>query len=463
MRLDMPSNTISALIEQRTGLSVATRFRSDFEYILKQVADNNLPGLLQTLQRTKETDPTWQALLAALTIGETYFFRDQVNFRLLRERLLPDTIHQRRDQRRLQLNIWCAGCATGEEPYSVAITLLGLLPDLPDWTLNIIGTDINNAALEQAHTGIYRDWAFRHNTPDFQTRYFDPVDEGWQIKPHIRQLVTFQPANLLNGPPLTGLDFVFCRNVLIYLTRDQIPELEAMFHQALVPGGWLLLGQAEALRSRRERWMTHVFPGSVLYQKRLGTQPFTRRYRKPPLPMPETTSPPPANVNEQYDLALAALHSEQPDEAERILCELLADQPDHAAGHILLAYIFANRQAVPEAQTHLDAALRNDSMLSDAHYLRATLYIENGQMAEAEQSLRDTLYCRRDHPLATFMMGNLLAQAGDMHRASRAWQAAHTLVNDLPPDDRISDLSDMTATTFSTLIQTQLASLNGQG
>ena len=408
-----------------------------------------------------EAHPKWQAVLRALTIGETYFFRDEINFRLLRQRLLPDLIQQRRNQRQLHLNIWSAGCASGEEPYSLAITLMELVPDLHQWTINIIGTDINDFALDQARTGIYREWAFRRSGEALQKRYFDRVTGGWQIKPHIRQFVRFRQANLRNGPPMPQCDFIFCRNVLIYAVREQIPALETMFYQTLTPGGWLILGQAEAIRSQRERWMTHVFPGSVLYQKRLGTQPFTIHYRQPRLPKPETVN---FVVNgDYYDTALEALYADQADEAERVLCEMLNDQPNHAPGHTLLAYIFANRQAIPEAQSHLDAALNSNSMWGDAYYLRATLYLENGYLEEAERSLRAALYCQRDHPLATFMLGNLFAKAGDTQRAKRAWQAACDLVNALPPDKRVSDLSDLTAATFASLIETQVTSLNSQG
>jgi chemotaxis protein methyltransferase CheR len=456
-----PLDHIGTLIAQRTGLSVTTRFRSDFQYILRQVAGEDLTGFGQILQHSPLSAPEWQALVQALTIGETYFFRDADTFRLLRAQVLLPLIRQRRESRRLALNIWCAGCATGEEPYSVAITLLDTLPDLDHWQINLTGTDINAGALEHARAGVYRDWAFRHCPPDIQKRYFDAAHGGWQIKPQVRRMVTFRQANLLDPPAQPPYDLVFCRNVLIYLTRDNVAKIESGMHGALHPGGWLLLGPSEAMHTHRERWITHVFPGAVFYQKspQAKATPVTRRH----VITNGATNPAQRSNPDPYRAAVTAVHNDQPQEAERLLAELLAERPDHAPARTLLAYIFANRQALPEAHAHLDAALRSDSMFSDAHYLRATLYLEAGQPIEADKALRAALYCRRDHPLATFLMGNLLAQAGDVLRANRAWAAARTQIDPLSPDTRISDLSDMTAATFKTLIQAQIDSLGLQG
>ncbi|HLV34646.1 MAG TPA: CheR family methyltransferase [Spirillospora sp.] len=447
----------SALIEQRTGLSAATRFRADLQDILSELAGDDMPGFYRTLRQSQPTAPAWQAVVRALTIGETYFFRDMDTFRLLREKVLPPIIQQRRAAKQLELTIWCAGCATGEEPYSVAITLLETLPDLYRWKINLIGTDINAAALEQARAGVYRDWAFRHCPADFRPRYFDAAADGWRIKPYLREMVRFQQDSLLDQPSVQPCDLIFCRNVLIYLTRPHAAAVETKLHDALRSDGWLLLGPAEAVRTHRERWITHIFPGAIFYQKATQPQtaPVTRRYRTghPPEIAPATNG---KAATDLYSAAVHAVHDGQPYEAERLLAELLTVQPNHAPAHTLLAYIFANRNAGPEAHVHLDTALRIDSMFSDAHYLRAALHLEAGQRASAEKALRAALYCRRDHPLATFLMGNLLAQAGDLSRANRAWSTAHALVSALPPDARISDLSDMTAAGFSTLIQAQL-------
>ena len=456
----MPFDDISALIEQRTGLSVRTRFRSDLHMILEDLAAGDLPGFYHTLRHSHVTDSAWQAVVRALTIGETYFFRDESLFQTLRAPIFDTLLRQRRQQNRCELNIWCAGCATGEEPYSIAILLHELLPDADRWAINLIATDINQHALQHARAGIYRQWAFRHTRPTLRAQYFDSVPDGWQIKPALREKVLFRQANLLDPPPLPQLDVIFCRNVLIYLTREHVAKMETTLFDSLTPNGWLVLGQSEAIHTQRERWITHIYPGAIAYQKtqKAQPQPITRRY-KPPISNETAEANDSYPPQALYDAAVDAVRAEQPAEAERLLAELLAEQPQDVRAHTLLAYIFANRQAVPEAHAHLNAALKNNAMFGDAYYLRATLHLETGEQSAAEEDLRAALYCQRNHPLATFMLGNVYAQHGDVDRATRTWEIARELVNKLPPETPVSDLSDMTATTFSTFIQSQLDSL----
>ncbi|MBZ0286222.1 MAG: protein-glutamate O-methyltransferase, partial [Anaerolineae bacterium] len=206
----------SELIEQRTGLAVGAQFRLDLKTILSELAHGDLPQFLAALRTSSDTAPEWQALLRALTIGETYFFRDAPTFERLRTSILPDLILERRQKGRYDLTIWSAGCAGGEEVYSIAILLHELLPDLQRWTIRLIGTDINAQALENAQKGVYRDWSFRHTHRDLQTRYFDLTPGGWQIKGYLQALPLFRQGNISQGAPHPACDLVFCRNTLLY-------------------------------------------------------------------------------------------------------------------------------------------------------------------------------------------------------------------------------------------------------
>jgi chemotaxis protein methyltransferase CheR len=446
----------SALIEQRIGLAATTRLRTDLDAILNFLADGDLERYVGLLQRSPETDPAWQRLVHALTIGETYFLRDRGHFHILKDHILPELIRQRRTQGKLQLAIWSAGCATGEEVYSLAVILYELLPDLPRWNITLAGADINDYALSVARGGIYRDWSFRHTDDTFQRRYFDAHAEGWLIKPYIRELVRFQHTNLLTSSSLSEADVIFCRNVLIYFESSRIGPVEDLLFQMLSSGGWLFLGQAEAIRTRRERWMTHIYSTAVVYQKPLARSGhnYERHSDMPPqtAPLPEAS----AEAFASYADAVHAVQHEQFDEAERFLADILSRYPNHAQAHVLLASIFANRRALPEAHAHLDAALRLDAMLADAHYLRAMLMLEDGRRDEAQQTLRSALYCRRDHALAAFMLGSLYAQDGEKDRASRVWEEALRTIRPLRPDSPISDLSDLTASGLKALISKQL-------
>lgn len=457
------------LIEKRTGLAANTQFRADLETLLYNLAQGEVESFIKQLETMPEHAPQWQMLINALTIGETYFFRDPTHFRLLKTHILPALVLKRRQQGQQALNIWSVGCATGEEPYSIAITLYEFLNDLPTWTIRLIGTDLNARALEMARQGVYRKWAFRQpatNDGQFLQRYFDLTPEGPRIRKHINQMVAFRTGNILSGPPLPQLDIIFCRNVLIYFKGYQVEAVENMLYEALAPGGWLILGQSEAIRFHRERWVTHLFPGSTIYQKpakslSLPNGQFAyKEHQQPALEITETQEISVVRLP-SYEDAVRAIQGDQPDVAERYLGEILTNQPENARAHVLLASIFANRRALPEAQARLESALQLDPMQADAHYLRAMVYVEQDNREEAKRSLNAALYCRRDHPLALFVLGNLIAQEGDIQRANRIWQNARSAIRPLKPETLISDMSDMTVEMLDKLISSQLDGWEG--
>src|SRR5437868_5267955 len=166
----------SALIEARTGLSFDAQLRVNLGTILSELAAGDVAGFVRGLRASPDNATGWQELMRALVIGETYFFRNRSHFELLGDLILPDVT-----RRRPGLNIWSAGCATGEETYSIGITLHEHLPDLGKRTVHLIGTDINNHAITAARNAVYRTWAFRQTDNIFRTRYFDTVETGFHV------------------------------------------------------------------------------------------------------------------------------------------------------------------------------------------------------------------------------------------------------------------------------------------
>ena len=184
-------------------------------------------------------------------MGETYFFRERRAFEILEQSLLPGLIAARRKTEK-RLRFWSAGCSTGEEPYSLAILLDKLIPDLKDWNVTILATDINTGALRKAEEGIYSDWSFRDNPPWFKEHYFEKVDGNHhRLLPRIRKMVTFSYLNLSEDhyPALqnntNAMDFIFCRNVLMYFAPGQIGLTVERFHRSLLDGGCLIVSPVE--------------------------------------------------------------------------------------------------------------------------------------------------------------------------------------------------------------------------
>jgi chemotaxis protein methyltransferase CheR len=446
----------SALVEARTGLSGRSQQRINLAAILDDLSGGDLDDFVRTLRVTSDSSPGWQRLMRALVIGETYFFRHRAHFDLLQTHILPTILSQRDD-----LNIWSAGCATGEESYSVAMTLYENLPNLSQRAVRIIGTDINAYALAAAREGIYRAWAFRSAQGDFQNRYFDRIEGGFQIKSFIRSLVTFRQSNLLSGPPLPQCDIIFCSNVLLYFDEGAASRAEDVLFNALAPGGWLILSPAEAVRSQRDRWMTHVFPGTVIYQKPASTtahpvapisiQQHTIEAAK------RTTQTFMRSADLSYVEAVRLFRQKRYDQAETILKDILDHDPNHASAHTLYACLFANRGALAEANRHLDIALDVDSLHADSYYLKGILLLDSGR-DEAAESFRAALYCQHGHPLAAMILGTLYLKNGDFARARRTWETALAALDRQPSDELVSDLSDMTAGGIKSFLQNQLES-----
>ncbi|MEL6309503.1 MAG: CheR family methyltransferase, partial [Chloroflexota bacterium] len=414
----MRMREIMQLIEERLGLSAITLERAGLENIITQFANGAIDQYALDLRLADDHSPIWQRLIHAVMIGETYFMRDKTQFQILREHILPPLIHKRRQADDKRLTIWCMGCSTGEEPYSVAITLQEMLHDWADWRVNLLATDINQRALNHAQAGIYRAWSFRDTAPDFQNRYFTPLDDSWKINLSLRNRVSFLRMNALSGAPLPKVDIIFARHVLMYMSEDKAQQVETVLHDSLHNGGWLFLGQAEALRTQHNHWLLHMFPGKTIYQKidPTATLPDAISY---PQRLIQDTAQSKENDSKAYQLAVDAVHSEAPQIAEQHLSALLETQPDHVHGLVLLAALFASRGAYPEALTHIGTALAQNALFADAHYVRALVQLEQGATDNAVQSLSAAIYCNRNHALSAMMLGDVYYKQGKLENARR--------------------------------------------
>ena len=186
------------------------------------------------------------AIGEAMVTHESLFFRDEVPFQLLRERILPELIEARASQRRLR--IWSAGASTGQEAYSVAMLLEGFAGALRGWTVDILGTDYSAAAVARARVGIYTHFEVQRGLPEtLRQRYFTSEGAAWRLNDAIRRKVRFQQANLLRPFGHAGpFDLVFCRNVLIYFDVPTKRGVLERLAQVLAPDGYLFLGSSES-------------------------------------------------------------------------------------------------------------------------------------------------------------------------------------------------------------------------
>ena len=288
------------LIQMRTGIRVGENRREILAQALKESLEPvkcvDLDQFFSCLQNARTDSEVWNDLIKKVTVGETYFFRDSDTIEALRRHILPDLIARHQTDRTLRL--WSAGCATGEEPYTLAILLRQILSDIDRWKVLILATDINRQALSQAIAGRYRAWSFRETDPVLQSTYFTPDGDTFTLAPAVREMVTFAYHNLAedNYPSPTNqtnnLDLILCRNVTIYLPTSLIYDIANRFYQCLPNGGWLIVGPSETHLEIYRQFQTIYFHRATAYQRILGI---------PAFPNLQTTAP------EQIDRSVTCL------------------------------------------------------------------------------------------------------------------------------------------------------------
>lgn len=228
---------------------------------------------------TPDAEQEWKKLVILLTNLESYFFRDKEQCKLLKTQLLPELIQRHQADKTLRL--CSAGCSTGEEPYSLAIMLNELIPDLENWDLLIFGIDINNEALDRAKQGIYRAWSLRSIDPKIKQNYFRYIDTHYHVNSKIKALVKWQQVNLVKDPlpqphlDLQEFDLIICRNVFIYFESAAIAHVLDKFYHALQPLGYLITGHSELYGQVLKQFQTNVFPESLVYQRQTESLVYT--------------------------------------------------------------------------------------------------------------------------------------------------------------------------------------------
>lgn len=212
------------------------------------------------------------SIIDAITTRETLFFRDTSPFDALQHKVLPDLIDARAGTPRARrLRIWSAACSTGQEPYSIAMVLHELLPDLPAWDIKITATDISDAAIGQASAGRYAEHEIKRGMqPAMLSKYFTREAGGWKARDELRALIAFRRLNLLESfVGLGPFDVILCRNVAIYFSADARRDLFTRLTHELLPDGYLFVGSSESLLDLGPAFTPHHHCRAVFYRPRL--------------------------------------------------------------------------------------------------------------------------------------------------------------------------------------------------
>jgi chemotaxis protein methyltransferase CheR len=241
------------MLRERSGLMLSAEKQYLAESRLLPVArrhDLKTLGDLVAALRAQPAAPLASEVVEAMTTNETFFFRDKVPFEHFRETIIPALIEKRAREKRIR--IWCAAAATGQEPYSLAMTLREMAvtqPALAGFRIDIVATDLSGEVLERARSGIYSQFEVQRGLPiQLLLKYFKQTDDSWQIAADIRSMVQLRTLNLLNDfSPLGTFDLVFCRNVLIYFEQPTKIGVFNRIAKQMPHDGFLVLGAAETV------------------------------------------------------------------------------------------------------------------------------------------------------------------------------------------------------------------------
>lgn len=440
----------ATLVRERAGLHYPAQRRADLAYGLQRAAQQlGVADLSQLLALIERSPAAWNEVIAELTIGETYFFRNAAQFAALREVILPDLIQRRSMVRYLRL--WSAGCATGEEPYSLAITLRETLPADPPWQISILATDINQRFLARAREALYGSWSFRETPDAVRERYFIPESGRWRLRDEVKRDVVFAHLNLVEPSypsPQLGIiafDIIFCRNVLIYFDEPTTQQIVQRLYDSLIPGGWLVVGHAEPNIELYRQFETHNAPGAVLYRKPLHAPPFTPATTV--APVSSKPAPPPLPAPSR-----PVIPATQP----------VSPPPPPSPDELLTqARVAADRGDWSIAQTHVQALLKAYPLFAPAYYLQAQIAEHHGALDEALADYRRSVYLDPHFVMGLIGMAGIFMRLNQPDPARRALRQAATILDQHPADHIVDPFHDGTAAEVRSYLNLLLQQIGG--
>ena len=270
---------IRMLIEERTGIHFdSSRERFFSTRVREHLHSRGHARGNDLLRAIRKSNVEYEALLEKLLTQETTFFRYPAVFEAFEKRVLPELHVKKFWKNPRTLRVWSAGCSTGEEPYSIAITIIDSLNLAEAWDVEILATDIGRLALKHAERAIYSGRSISSVNERQLGTHFSPVTGGHQIKPRIRKIVNFVQMNLASPVYIGKMDLIFCMNVLIYFSEERRRALVQRFYDALEPGGYLFLGHSESISKMPVKFQAIVLGDCILYRK-----PTAEELQKPEL------------------------------------------------------------------------------------------------------------------------------------------------------------------------------------
>lgn len=431
-------------------------------------------------------------LLNLLTINHTYFFRNEAQFKALKERVLPEIMarklretHETAGTAKPTLRIWSAGCSTGEEPYSIAITLRELIPDIDGWDILILATDASSEALKKAKEGVYSAHSVKFVGRSVLSKYFSlsggsPENPRYKIDDSLRAMVQFGYFNLMEGEYPRNFDVIFCRNVVIYFEFGTTVKVMNMFHDSLDDLGYIFIGYSETLQYLHDKFRMVAWEDSIYYRK-AHEKPLPEK-AKPAAGPPEkevdigkaleniakaevlavaaeAKTPPPHKMEELSVEIVKAIHLQEYAKALDLIGKATTLDRNAVAPHYMAAEIYMNQGRNDEARSRLSKALAIDPLFAPAYYLSGCIYMVENAFEKAKESLRKAIYLDGSFLIAHFYIAQVFKSEGNAAKAIREYRNTLNLLSRAGSEDIIAYSGGYNAATLMSVVRDNLERL----
>jgi chemotaxis protein methyltransferase CheR len=422
---------------------------------------------------SEEREDEFRELLNLLTVNHTCFFRNEPQFKALKEKILPGIIAHKKENMitnqweidwRPSLRIWSAGCSTGEEPYSIAIAVQEAIPELENWNIQVLATDASNSALEVGRKGIYGENSMRLVSKERRDLYFMERkgiggSAEYEIRDTIKDMVRFGYLNLMEGNYPAAFDIIFCCNVTIYFEIQTTMEVMGKIYHSLNDDGYLFIGYSESLQSISNEFKMLDWEDAIYYQKRQVKKALSEIK----LPVPhgvtgdrasEETSPSELeaqlkefkrrgtksakSMGELLTEVIKNLHTKKYHLALYLVEQVHKIDRDAVEPYYLEAVALSSLGRFEEAKERLKTGLRLNPLFEPAHYLFGSLFNEEGNVEEAKKSFKKALYLNKDFTLAHFSLANIYKSEGKPHEAIREYRNTLNILAKNAPDEIIA-------------------------
>jgi chemotaxis protein methyltransferase CheR len=454
---------VARVVGERTGLAFApSRCDSAEQGIGRAMRRAGVGGLDRYLALLTGDRGALDDLIVELTVGETYFFREPGQFQLLRREIVPEIVRRRGPDHTIRC--WSAGCASGEEAYSLAILFARLAQEGLVNRAHILGTDISRAGLTRARQAVYADWSLRGDGADLVKPYLVSDGNRYRLDSRIRGHVTFDYLNLaLDVYPsfatgTWGMDLILCRNVLIYFASHMVQNVARRLFETLADGGWLITASSDPPLTHLAPFETVVTNEGVFYRRRRVELPLPSEtgYDNTVFDTAEIPRAEPEEVAGQGGSAQGTQDNHAPLEHDKAKAaddftrardafakgdyqrvvwlteSLMADTAAAALRVRALANI-----ATAEAERACAEAAARHPLSAELAYLHAVLLLDLDRDEEAVRAVRRVIYLDRSLAIAHFALGSILRRRGDHVGARRAFRNARDLSAACPPDQAV--------------------------